>query len=224
MKNLIIVGSGGLASEIRSYVMDINSHFGNNILIKGIIDDSYENYMINKNRYNFTDSYLGTSNEITFESNDFFVLGFSNLKSRIFYINKLRKLDLNLITLIHPSSIIDKSAIIEEGCIISPFCTIGPNVKIGRNNIFTSYSFVSHDCVVGDNNFFSTAGLAGNVHVGDNNYFGIRATVLPSINVGSNNLIQAGMIVDKNISNNETIYYKYKEKLSVIKEIDSYGK
>ena len=52
--------------------------------------------------------------------------------------------------------------------------------------------------------------------MGDNNYFGIRATILPNINVGSNNLIQAGMIVDKNITDNETVFYKYKENIRII--------
>ena len=52
--------------------------------------------------------------------------------------------------------------------------------------------------------------------MGDNNYFGIRATILPSLNVGSNNLIQAGMIVDKNISDSETVFYRYKESVRII--------
>ncbi len=221
MINLIIVGSGGLAAEIRSYISDINKNNSNKIIIKGFIDDSYENYFQNKIRYNFEEPYLGTSKEFKFDNSDFFILGFANVINRIAFINKLNTLKLKLLTLIHPTSIIDKSANIEEGCVVSPFCTIGPNVHIGKCNIFTSYSFVSHDSVVGENNFFSTAGLSGNVVVGNNNYFGIRCTILPSVTIGSNNLIQAGMIIDKNIDNNETVYYRYKEKVSIIKENSS---
>lgn len=221
MINLIIVGSGGFAAEIRSYINDINNINKDKIRIKGFIDDSQENYIQNKIRYNFKEPYLGTSKEFKFDNDDFFILGFANVKNRIALINKLKALKLNLLTLIHPTSIVDKTANIEEGCVLSPFCTIGPNVNIGKYNIFTSYSFVSHDSVVGENNFFSTAGLSGSVAVGDNNYFGIRCTILPSVTIGSNNLIQAGMIIDKNIENNETVYYRYKEKVSFIKEIKS---
>jgi sugar O-acyltransferase (sialic acid O-acetyltransferase NeuD family) len=221
MINLIIVGSGGFAAEIRSYINDINSINKDKIRIKGFIDDSQEKYIQNKIRYNFEEPYLGTSKEFKFDKDDFFVLGFANVINRLEFIDKLKTLKLNLLTLIHPTSIIDKTANIQEGCVVAPFCTIGPNVNIGKYNIFTSYSFVSHDSVVGENNFFSTAGLSGNVAVGDNNYFGIRCTILPSVAIGSNNLIQAGMIIDKNIENNETVYYRYKEKVSIIKVINS---
>jgi UDP-3-O-[3-hydroxymyristoyl] glucosamine N-acyltransferase len=65
----------------------------------------------------------------------------------------------------------------------------------------------------------STSGFSGNVKIGNNNFFGIRSTVLPSVIIGSDNTIQAGMTIDKNISDNETIYYRFKEKVSIIKQL-----
>jgi acetyltransferase-like isoleucine patch superfamily enzyme len=48
--------------------------------------------------------------------------------------------------------------------------------------------------------FFSTAGICGNVQIGDENIFNIRSTVIPLVKIGNNNLIQAGMVVDKDIT------------------------
>ena len=93
---------------------------------------------------------------------------------------------------------------------------MGPNVKLGDFNLLTSQSIISHDCVVGDYNFFATSLLCGHNIVGDDNYFGIRGTTLPEISIGNRNVIQAGMIVDKNIENDTTIFYRYKEKLLAI--------
>ena len=215
MKNLIIAGSGGLAAEVISYIHDINNK--NKIInIKGIIDDNIENYNHNKSNYNFDYTYLGTLNNFEYSHEDYILICFTNIKMRELFINRIEKMNIKLFTLIHPTSIIDKCAKINDGNIIAPFCTIGPNVLIGKFNILTSYSFISHDCIVGRNNFLSTSGLSGNVKIENNNYFGIRSTILPSIKIGSNNIIQAGMVVDKNINHDETIFYRYKEKVTII--------
>jgi acetyltransferase-like isoleucine patch superfamily enzyme len=106
-----------------------------------------------------------------------------------------------------------------HGNIIGPNCVIGPACNIGDFNILTSYSYISHDCNVGNNNFLSTSGLAGNVILGNNNFLGIRVTVIPSITIGNDNLFQAGMVVDSNIQNSEAVFYKYKERFFVNREI-----
>ncbi|MEG2471573.1 MAG: hypothetical protein RSA75_09950 [Bacteroidales bacterium] len=54
----------------------------------------------------------------------------------------------------------------------------------------------------------------------DDNYFGIRGTTLPNIEIGSKNTIQAGMIVDKNIENESTCFYRFKEKVLAIPKVD----
>ena len=73
--------------------------------------------------------------------------------------------------------------------------------------------------MVGDNNFLSVAGLAGTVKVGNNNYFGLRSTVIPGVEVGNNNVIQAGMIIDKNVKDDTTVFYRFKEKVMAIPKI-----
>jgi sugar O-acyltransferase (sialic acid O-acetyltransferase NeuD family) len=219
MINVIIIGSGGVAAEVCTYINDINKISHKKINLVGVLDDNYENFKINSLKYKFDKPYLGTSDSFKFNDENKFIFGFSNIKSRLSFLNKDIAKQMSFITIIHPTALIADTAIIGEGNIINPYCVIGPNVVLGNNNILTSYSFISHDCNVGNNNFFSTSGLSGNVTVGDNNFLSIRVTVLPDITIGSNNLIQAGMTIDKNVSDDETVFYRYKEKISIINKV-----
>ena len=99
---------------------------------------------------------------------------------------------------------------------------LGPNVDIGNFNLLTSQSIISHDSIVGNYNFFSTCLLCGHTSVGNDNYCGIRSTMIPSIKIGDRNVIQAGMIIDKNVGNDTTVFYRYKEKVMVIKETNNF--
>ena len=117
---------------------------------------------------------------------------------------------------IHHSVIRPVNCDLGKGIIIYPFCIIEKYSNIGDYNLITSYSFISHDCNIGDNNFFSTSGIAGTVTVGNDNYFGIRSAVVPHVTIGNNNVIQAGMIVNKSIKDNTTVFYRYKEQVLAI--------
>ena len=218
MIKVIFIGSGAVAAEVCSYIEDLNEKQIKQIEIVGFLDDSYDNYKKNSINYMFCSNYLGKITDWSFSNEYHYIFGFANLRVRASLIKKLDLVNINWLTIIHPTVQISKSAIIEKGTIIYPNCVIGPNVKIGRFNLITSFSFVSHDCILGENNFLSTSGLSGNVTIGSNNFFGIRSTVLPSVIIGSDNTIQAGMTLDKNISDNETIYYRFKEKISFIKQ------
>jgi acetyltransferase-like isoleucine patch superfamily enzyme len=217
MIKVIFIGSGAVAAEVSSYIEDLNKINNQQIIIAGFLDDSFDNYKKYASNYMFSSEYLGRITDWDFSDKYHYILGFANINARANLINKLDLLSINWLNIIHPTVQISNSAIIEKGTIIYPNCVIGPNVKIGRFNLITSFSFVSHDCILGENNFLSTSGLSGNVTIGNNNFFGIRSTILPSVTIGNDNTIQAGMTIDKNIFNNETVFYRYKEKVTIIK-------
>ena len=216
MTKVIIAGSGAVAAEMCSYIEDINNFGADKIKILGFIDIEKEQFELNRLKYKFSQPFLGTYEDFEFEEGTKFILGFAKVKGRLDFISKVAHKKLTYLTVIHPTCIIDKTAIIGDGNIIYPNCIIGPGVVIGNHNLITSFSFISHDCKVGDNNFLSTSGLAGNVKIENNNFLGIRVTIIPGIKIGSNNLIQAGMIIDKNISDNEVVFYRHKENVRII--------
>ena len=215
--NVIIIGSGAVAAELTSYIEDQNKNLDKkaHLNLLGYLDteENIEKYW---SKYKLKKPVLADIDSYIIKEEDHFIVGISDLAFRLKMIRKLEEKKATIIGFIHHSAIVAGSAIIGIGNIIYPHCIIGPNCIIGNNNVITSYSFISHDCIVGNRNFFSTAGLGGRVKVGDNNFFGIRATVIPNIIIGSNNVIQAGMVIDKNIENDATVFYRFKEKVIAI--------
>jgi sugar O-acyltransferase (sialic acid O-acetyltransferase NeuD family) len=219
MKPIIFIGSGAVASEVISYLEDIHAQNPTESFeIYGFLDDDRDSFNLKSIKYGFKGFFLGSISEHEFSQEYSYVFGFGSphAKSKVAQSFDLEKYDFP--NIIHPSVVISKSAKLGKGNIINPNCVIGPNCLIGNFNLITSYGFISHDCEIGDYNFFSTAGLSGNVTVGHSNFFGVRSTVIPEVKIGSNNTIQAGMIIDKNISDNETVFYRFKEKVVFIKQ------
>ena len=213
---LIIIGSGGAGAEVASYIEEINLLTPGKIALCGFIDDSYPRYLANAAKYALDAPYAGTIEGHEYLSDHEYVMAFSDPQKKLELTHAFNARGVKMASIIHPSTKVARSAVIAKGNIIGAFCLIGPNAIVGENNLITSYSFVSHDCVIGKCNFLSSAGLSGHVEIGDGNFFGIRATVIPHIKIGSLNTVQAGMIVDKDVSNSETLFYRFKEKISVI--------
>ena len=118
--------------------------------------------------------------------------------------------------LIHPKAIVNKNSVFGMGNIIFPECFVGANIHMGGFNVLTLQSIVGHDCRVGTNNIMSTSVLCGHVKIGDDNFFGVRSTVIPRITMGNRNIIQAGMVVDKDIADGSVVFHRFKEKVTVI--------
>ena len=220
MRNVVILGSGSVAAEITFYITDNNLKVEKDkqINIKGYIEYDYN---IEKfyNKYKFDAPLLGDIDAYIPANDEEVLICVSDISFRRKMINVLLEKKANIGSFIHHTVIIPKSADVGVGIIIYPFCIVEQYASIGDYNLITSYSFISHDCEVGNNNFFSTSGLGGRVKVGDNNYFGIRSTVIPDVEIGNNNVIQAGMVVNKSIKDDTTVFYRYKEQVIAIPKL-----
>ncbi len=214
-KQIVIVGTGAVAAEITSNIED--TPFGEiaGIEIKGYLEYS-QNIDAYYKKYGFTKPVIGDLDTYQPAADDYFVLGVANIGFRRKVIATLESRHAQFITLINHTAMVARTAKIGRGNVINPMCMIGPNVELGDFNILTSGSILSHDCKVGDNNAFSTALLCGHVTVGNDNTFGIRGTVVPHVTIGNRNMIQAGMIVDKDVADDSTVFHRFKEKVIAI--------
>jgi len=212
MKKLIIVGTGAVALEITSYLEDTNWGQDLNIEIMGYLDDTEEYWKENS----FGKPLLGNIDNYEIRENDYFAVCVAKPSLRDTIINKLKDKKVKFINLIHPSVIIARSAEIGMGNIIYPYSQVGPNAKIGNFNLITCNTIISHHSIIGDNNFIAGDGICGHVVIGNNNVLGIRSVIVPGVTIGDRNTIQAGMIVDKNVDDNATIFHRFKEKVIAI--------
>lgn len=215
MKKIIIIGAGAHSAEIAGLIYDNNKHVSeeDQLIIKGYLDDRDENW----HRYKFREPLLSNLTDFTPESEDFFILGVSNVESRQLCLDKLRNKKLNFINFIHYTAIVYDTAQIGYGNVICCFSKIGPNAIVGNLNSINSKTEIGHDCTIGTNNVFSgNVGIAGYSTIGDNNFFGMNSAVIPGKRIGSKNVIQAGIIVDINIDNDCYFFHRFKEKVLAI--------
>jgi UDP-3-O-[3-hydroxymyristoyl] glucosamine N-acyltransferase len=215
MKRIIIIGAGAHSAEIAGLIYDNNKHVSEDekLIIKGYLDDRNENW----HRYKFKEPLLSNLSDYTPEPDDFFILGVSNIESRTSCLEKLKNKSLNYFNFIHYTAIVYETAQMGYGNVICCFSKIGPNAIIGNLNSINSKTEIGHDCVVGSNNVFAgNVGIAGFSSVGNDNFFGMNSSVIPGKKIGSKNIIQAGIVVDLNISDDSYFFHRFKEKVLAI--------
>jgi UDP-3-O-[3-hydroxymyristoyl] glucosamine N-acyltransferase len=144
-------------------------------------------------------------------------MGIANLKYRRPIIERFIAEGASFATFIHPTATVSPSATIGTGCVIALHANIGPNVEVGDYTLVNSRCSIGHDTKIGAYNFISpNVCFSGFSRVGDENLFGINSATIPGIQVGNRNKIMAGMTLDKNVGDDETVFYRFKEKIMAV--------
>tara|TARA_Y100000385_G_scaffold224819_1_gene235106 strand:+ start:201 stop:794 length:594 start_codon:yes stop_codon:yes gene_type:complete len=186
MKESVIIGAGGFASEIRARLNGINT--------KCFIDREYLSGEINVHAIEDLD--VKTQKAIV-------CVGDPSLRNKL--VKKLPK-DLEYFTFIDPTAQIHADDVfIGEGSIICAGTIITTNVKIGKHTHLNLLSTIGHDTVVGD--YFTTAPgakVSGNCNIGDRVYFGTNSSVREKINICDNVVVGLNAGVVKNIEQSGT--------------------
>jgi sugar O-acyltransferase (sialic acid O-acetyltransferase NeuD family) len=106
-----------------------------------------------------------------------------------------------VITLIHPSSIINKKANIGNGSFIGPGAVINNDVAIGEATIVNTGAIVEHHNILGYAVYLGTGvKTSERVLIDDFVFVGIGATILPDIKISSGAMIGAGSTVNRDVS------------------------
>lgn len=213
MKKIIIIGCGGHAAELRDYIDHYNAaHDTDKIEVVGFLDDDKKAH----EHYSFIESYLGKIDDHEIEKEVFYLMGIANLTYRASIIEKFIRKNAQFTGLIHPTAIISPTSKIGEGTVVSHNVSVGPKVQIGKFNILNSRCTIGHDSTLGDFNFISPqVALSGYTKVGNENLLGTNACTIPGITIGNHNKIAAGMVVYKNVTDQETVFFRHKERIII---------
>jgi sugar O-acyltransferase (sialic acid O-acetyltransferase NeuD family) len=214
MKQIIIIGSGGHSAEIDDYFQYAKKKSPDfDLEIVGFIDDNPLSY----GNYDFTAPFLGDIQSHIVRNDVFYIMGIANLKYRRPIIEKFLSEGAQFTSFIHPDGYISASSKIGNGVVICPGVNVGPKVTIGDFTLINSRSSMGHDTKVGSYNFICpNVCFSGFTVVGDENLFGINSATIPGIQIGSRNKIAAGMVLDKNVGDDEVVFYRFKEKVMAI--------
>lgn len=213
VKQVLMVGAGGHAAELRDYINHLNATSRSpQLQVVGFIDDNRQGY----DHYGFTEPFLGSIADHTVRADVMYLMGIANLEYRKQITEKLLAKGARFTGLIHPTALISPSARLAEGVVVSHNVSVGPKVTIGRFTMLNSRCTIGHDSVIGDYNFISPqVAISGNTRIGNENMIGTNACTIPGMSIGSRNKIAAGMVIYKPVGDDETVIFRHKEKLIV---------
>lgn len=201
MKNIVIVGAGGVGREVSLIIQQINRLEPTWNLI-GYIDDNPENWGNVVNGY----AVLGGIDSLTMMCKDTYVIiAIANYEVKKRIVTKLNN-KFKFATIVHPKVLIHDYMEIGEGCIVYEGVIITANVSIGNHVIISPKSGVGHDTII--ENYVSllwNVNISGNDRIGEGVMFGSGSTIIQGKNVGMAAIIGAGAVVTKDIPAGATV-------------------
>lgn len=203
MKDILIIGTSGFASEVTEYILDNGDY-----KIKGYFDISEIEYK----KYQYKAPFLGNENEFNFTSKDNVVIAIADYKLRNKIYLELKKKGVNFPNIFHKSCFISSSSSIDKSSILCPFVTITSNVTIGKNFQANIYSYIAHDCTIGNNvTFAPSVKCNGNVVIEDNVYIGTGVIIHQGktnkpLKIGKGAVIAAGAVVTKSVPADKVMF------------------
>lgn len=197
MRNIVIVGAGGLGKEVLWAIEDINNHGSTpawNVL--GFVDDSKEGNIIG--RYNV----ISTINQFNLNDIDV-VIAIADSDIRYSVFNKIQRKRVHFPNIISPSCKVSKYAKIGIGNIFLMNSIISVDVEVGDFNIVDFKSYVGHDAKL--ENFvtlFPSCNISGFVSLNNQSMIGVGCSILQNVNIGKRAFIGANSLVTRNIKDN----------------------
>lgn len=200
MKDIVIIGAGGLGREVAWLIEDINEYEKEwNIL--GFVDDNIEKGTV-LNGYEV----LGNCSLLNSKKDIYYICAIANTKFREDIVNKIKNnRSIKAAKLIHPSAVISKESSIGRGCIICAGVIISVNSKIGEFNIIDWNSTIGHDDILKDFvTLYPSVNISGACIVNEYVEIGTGSKIIPKKIVGKNSVVGAGTVVIRDIKENVT--------------------
>ncbi|QTL99736.1 hypothetical protein GM661_18135 [Iocasia frigidifontis] len=201
MKKLFIYGAGGLGRDVFQIVSTKTD-----IEVLGFIDDFKAGNKISGIKIFNYDAVKNDYNDC------FIVLAFGDpiLKHKIH--QKIKKDNVNYISIISKQCFVSEDARMGKGCIIYPGTIIASNVCLGDNVVISGNTSIGHDVVVSDMSFIGfNCSIGGNTKIGKNNFIGSGSHIKDELKIGDNNIIGLNSKVLKSLSSDKIYYSEVKK-------------
>lgn len=203
MKDIIIIGAGGVGREVAFIIEEINKETPTwNIL--GFIDDNKEIHGKVINGYSVLEdlSYLEKYEKEEKKPEVVIAMANYNVKKNIVF--KLSN-KFSFATIIHPEVGIHNTVTIGNGSIIYKGVIVTTNITIGNHVIVSPKCGIGHDSIIKDYvSLLWNVNISGNDVIEEGVLIGSGATVIQGKKVGQAAVIGAGAVVVKDILSNTT--------------------
>lgn len=196
LKNIAIVGAGGLGKEIAVLLHQINQReLTWNVV--GFYDDSYP---VGKSIA--THLVLGKVAELNKVDYPLYVviaIGDPLIKAKV--VDQIKNHQITYPVLIHPASTIGMNVQLGVGSIITAGSHLTIDIEIGEHVLINLNSTIGHDVQMGSySSIMPGVHISGFVRIGNSVLIGTGASVLQNIQIGEGARIGAGAIVTRSVT------------------------
>lgn len=195
MKDILIIGAGGIGRETAWIIEEINEVKPTWNLL-GYIDENSEMHGKELNGYKV----LGGLEVLEkLEEKPYVVVAIANCSVKKSIVTKLGE-KYNFATIIYPTVKVSKFIQIGQGTIIYPGVILTVNTKIGNYVLISGNCTIGHDTVIGDySSLLWGSNFSGYDTVGESCFIGVGSKVIQGIDISKENKISAGITVIEDV-------------------------
>lgn len=210
MKNLIIIGAGGMGRTIYSNALE-SVGYGEKFVVKGFIDDNlaaldaFENYP----------PIIGTIRDYQPQPDDVFVSSIGGASRRACMEEIIRRGG-EFMELIHETARIYQNAKLGKGNFVGAFSVIGNDAIVGDYNMIQSYTVIGHDAHIGNWNRIDThVTCVGGIVIEDEVNIHTGAVISHNVTVGTGAHVGALSFVIRKVKPGTTVCGNPAKKLEI---------
>lgn len=201
MKDIAIIGSGGLGKETTVLLHHINEQ-ELTWNLTGFYDDEIKagqkiaNYLV-----------LGKIDELNKIDHPLYVvvaIGDPAVKKNV--VQRIQNPQIKFPILVHPSANLGLNIQIGEGTVITAGCQLTIDIKIAKHVLLNLNSTVGHDVIIGSySSVMPGVHLSGNVKIGESVLLGTGASILQQVEIENCVIVGAGSVVNRSVKENVTV-------------------
>ena len=201
MKNIVIIGAGGVGRETSLIIQQINELKSTWNLI-GFIDDDVNSWGNVINGY----PVIGGMDSLEKLSLDtYVVVAIANYKVKKRIVNKINN-RFKFATIIDPRVWIHDYITIGEGTIIYEGVILTANIEVGNHVIVSPKCGIGHDSIIKDYvSLLWNVNISGNDVIEEGVMMGSASTVIQGKRIGKGSTVGAGAVVIDNIDSYSTV-------------------
>lgn len=205
MKDLIIIGAGGLGREAMSLALRIQKNNPDiQWRLKGFITDIVGDFY-EKDTLGY--DIIGTIKDHKVNDNNVYVFAIADVEFKKKTTKEFTEKGAKFINLISPHAFVAPNVDIGVGNIIQLGAGIAPNTKIGNFVMINAYTTIGHDAEIGDYTTLSShCDITGYTKLGEGVFLGSHAVICPHAKVGDYARVGAGSIVLKRVKAHTTVF------------------
>lgn len=201
MKKVIIVGAGGLARMIYSWLPDF---MGNEDWeLRGFLSDRLDALQ----GYDYDEPILGTIKDYRPDGNHVLVMAVADPKDKLSIAESLEQRGAMFINLIHPTAMIGKNVTLGNGCVICPRAVLTCDIQMGNFVMVNLGVTIGHDAKIDDGCTINAhSDVTGFTELGKGVFLGSHAVVTPGVKVKDFARVGAGSVVVKQVRQDTTVF------------------